>query len=76
VRISEDDQDVTEIRLSQLWRYQSQGPVRERVGSAGPCTEPTDLCWSCRVFGSADTKGRDADDLAVQNSYPGACPGR
>ena len=71
VRTSEDDAAVTEIRLSQLWRYQGQGPVGERVGSAGPCTDPEDLCWSCRVFGSADTEGRGAGDLAVQNSYRG-----
>jgi CRISPR-associated protein (TIGR03986 family) len=71
VRTREDDTTVTEIRLSQLWRYQGDGPVAERVGSAGPCTDPDDLCWSCRVFGSADTEGRGAADLAVQNSYRG-----
>ena len=72
VRISGDDRSVTEIRLSQLWRYQGQIPVGERVGSAGPCTDlKKNLCWSCRVFGSADTAGREADDLAVQNSYRG-----
>jgi len=70
VRISDDD-TVREIRLSQLWRYQGRGTVGERVGSAGPCTDPGKLCWSCRVFGSADTAGRGADDLAVQNSYRG-----
>jgi len=71
VRISEDDQEVTEIRLSQLWRYQGRGSVGERVGSAAPCTDPKKLCWSCQVFGSADTEEREADDLAVQNSYRG-----
>jgi hypothetical protein len=71
VRTSEDGAAVTEIRLSQLWRYQGQGPVGERAGSAGPCTDPENLCWSCRVFGSADTEGRGADDLAVQHSYRG-----
>jgi hypothetical protein len=71
VRTTQDDATVTEIRLSQLWRYQGDGPVSERVGSAGPCTDPGNLCWSCRVFGSADTEGRGADDLAVQHSYRG-----
>jgi hypothetical protein len=71
VRISDDGRDVTEIRVSQLWRYQGAGPVGERVGSAGPCTDPERLCWSCRVFGSADTGTRGAADLAVQNSYRG-----
>jgi CRISPR-associated protein (TIGR03986 family) len=71
VRISDDGRDVTEIRVSQLWRYQGAGPVGGRVGSAGPCTDPERLCWSCRVFGSADTGARGAADLAVQNSYRG-----
>ena len=59
------DPPVAAVALSR------QGPVGERVGSAGPCTDPEKLCWSCRVFGSADTRGRGADDLAVQNSYRG-----
>jgi RAMP superfamily len=71
VRISDDSRDVTEIRVSQLWRYQGAGPVGERAGSAGPCTDPERLCWSCRVFGSANTETRGAADLAVQNSYRG-----
>ncbi len=57
VRIGEDD-TVGEIRLSQLWRYQGQGTVGERVGSAGPCTDPGKLCWSCRVFGSSGWRAR------------------
>ena len=71
VRLGEDGREVTEIRLSQLWRYQGRGSASERGGAAGPCTDPEKLCWSCRVFGSADTEGRGADDLAVQNSYRG-----
>ena len=63
--------EVIEIRLSQLWRYPGDGPVGERVGDAKPCTDPEHLCWSCRLFGSADTEGRDEDDLAVQHSYRG-----
>jgi hypothetical protein len=62
---------VTEIRLSLLWRYLGAGTVGERLGDAKPCTEPDRLCWSCRMFGSADTGGREENDPAVQNSYRG-----
>ena len=63
--------EVTEIRLSLLWRYEGSGTVGERVGDAKGCTDPGNLCWSCRIFGAADTEGRDRDDFAVQNSYRG-----
>lgn len=63
--------EVTEIRLSLLWRYEGSGTVGERAGEAKGCTDPRRLCWSCRIFGSADTEGREDDDLAVQNSYRG-----
>jgi hypothetical protein len=69
VAVSGDE--VTEIRLSLLWRYQGSGTVAERAGAAKGCTDAGHLCWSCRIFGSADTEGRDEDDLAVQNSYRG-----
>lgn len=69
VAVSGDE--VTEIRLSLLWRYEGSGTVGERVGAAKGCTNPRHLCWSCRIFGSADTEGRDKDDLAVQNAYRG-----
>lgn len=62
---------VTEIRLSLLWRYEGHDTVGVRVGEAKGCTDPRNLCWSCRIFGAADTEGRDKDDLAVQNSYRG-----
>lgn len=63
--------EVTEIRLSVLWRYEGDGTIGERVGEAKGCTDARQLCWSCRIFGSADTEGRDENDLAVQNSYRG-----
>jgi CRISPR-associated protein (TIGR03986 family) len=71
VRVDPETDEVIEIRLSELWRYRGDGPVGERVGDAQPCRNAERLCWSCRVFGSADTEGRDAGDLAVQNSYRG-----
>lgn len=71
VRVDAETGMVSEIRLSELWRYQGDGPVGDRAGDAQPCTDAERLCWSCRVFGSADTGGRGAGDLAVQNSYRG-----
>lgn len=63
--------EVTEIRLSLYWRYLGSGPVGERIGAAGPCTDAENLCWSCRMFGSADTEVRGESDFAVQHSYRG-----
>jgi hypothetical protein len=80
VQVSEKaGKEVTEIRLSQFWRYVAGESAGDRAGEAAPCTgERTDpekeelrLCWSCRIFGSADTEGRQDDQLAVQNSYRG-----
>jgi CRISPR-associated protein (TIGR03986 family) len=71
VRVDRDAGIVTEIRLSELWRYRGDGPVGERVGDAQPCTDSKALCWSCRVFGSADTEGREPGGLAEQHSYRG-----
>lgn len=65
------DSKVTEIRLSLYWRYLGDDTVGDRLGQAQPCTDPDDLCWSCRMFGSADTEGRDENDLAEQHSYRG-----
>jgi CRISPR-associated protein (TIGR03986 family) len=71
VWVAVSDDEVTEIRLSVLWRYQGDGPVKERVGEARGCTDPSNLCWSCRIFGAADTEGRGENDLAAQSSYRG-----
>ena len=69
VRVTDDA--VTEIRLSQLWRRRGAYPVADRVGKASPCSDPTKLCWSCRVFGSANVDGRLDDAAATQDSYRG-----
>jgi hypothetical protein len=69
VRVS--GSEVTEIRLSLYWRYQGNRTVGDRLGAAKPCTDPEKLCWSCRMFGSADTDGRQETDLAVQHAYRG-----
>lgn len=71
VRIDASTRRITEIRLSLLWRYKGDGTVGERARGAAPCQDPESLCWSCRVFGSADTSGRGKDDLARQDGYRG-----
>lgn len=65
------DGEVSEIRLSLYWRYLGGKTVGERLGEAQPCTDPENLCWSCRMFGSADTGGREETGFAVQHSYRG-----
>lgn len=64
-------EEITEIRLSRLWRYRGGYTAGERAGAAVPCTNQESLCWSCRIFGSADTSGRGDDDIARQLSYRG-----
>jgi hypothetical protein len=71
VWVQPEGQEVTEIRLSQLWRKPGRHSVGERAGEAVPCMDPDHLCWSCRVFGSADSSGRGDDDSARQRSYRG-----
>jgi hypothetical protein len=65
------DGTVSELRLSLLWRYQGDQAVGERAGEAVPCRKPDELCWSCCVFGSADTTARTVNDLARQDGYRG-----
>jgi CRISPR-associated protein (TIGR03986 family) len=70
-RAGQSGRQVREIRLSQLWRYRGDSPAGERAGEATPCTHYEHLCWSCRLFGSANTEGADRNDIAVQESYRG-----
>lgn len=66
------DGEVSEIKLSVVWRHLGRGTVRERIPPhLRPCDNPKDLCASCRVFGSADIQGREDDAAAVQSSYRG-----
>ena len=76
VRLYESVSEVTEIRLSLLWRYQGSGTVGERSGGAAPCRDPESLCWSCRLFGSADLTDRGENDTARQSAYRGHVPVR
>ncbi|MGW2476578.1 hypothetical protein [Streptomyces sp. NPDC001665] len=63
---------VTRLALSQIWRHTATGePSGRRVPTRLlPCHDPQELCPTCRIFGSADTRGKD-DLAARQHSYRG-----
>lgn len=66
-----DEQDnINQLRLAQIWREPGTFPVSDRVGDHRPCTDPENLCPSCRLFGSADVTG-PADGATEQRSYRG-----
>ncbi|MDT9692649.1 TIGR03986 family CRISPR-associated RAMP protein [Streptomyces sp. P9(2023)] len=66
---------VTALALSQIWRHTATGqPSGQRVPEQLlPCRDPQELCPTCRIFGSADTRGKDDPDdrAAHQYSYRG-----
>jgi CRISPR-associated protein (TIGR03986 family) len=62
--------EITELRLSQVWRKRGAGPVAERVGAFAPCSHHEQLCFSCRLFGSADVTGAQPG-ATEQRSYRG-----
>lgn len=71
--LTHDGDVVTELRAAVLWRH-TGGEVTagERVDpQLIPCADPTQLCPSCRIFGSADVEGRADDEAARQRSYAG-----
>ena len=62
---------VDEFALSTIWRHSGQGPAGDRVPEElRACREVTQLCPTCRVFGSADTGGSDLA-RAEQHAYRG-----
>ena len=67
----DSDGNVDRIKLSQLWRTTGEYSAVKRAGDLAPCTNPEDLCQSCRVFGSADTTGRQDGDASWQRGYRG-----
>ncbi len=61
---------VAEVRASVIWRHPGRGPAGQRFPEGlEPCSDPEDLCPSCRIFGSADTAGPRTDH--DQRSYRG-----
>lgn len=67
------DKRVTAIKLSMAWRHVGgSDPAGSRVPPTMlPCSDPHDLCPSCRVFGSADPDPAKPDEQARQASYRG-----
>lgn len=66
----DDDGEITQVGLAQIWREKGTIPVARRIGDYGPCRDPKDLCPSCRLFGSADVSGK-AVGPTEQRSYRG-----
>jgi CRISPR-associated protein (TIGR03986 family) len=72
VRLDADGGAVVELRMAMIWRGPGQISAGKRVGEHTACWDPEALCPSCRLFGSADTRGEAADKgLALQRSYRG-----
>ncbi|MBA8825289.1 CRISPR-associated protein (TIGR03986 family) [Saccharopolyspora lacisalsi] len=72
VRTDSSGQRVTDLRLAMIWRHPADegDTAGERAEDFPPCCSVNKLCPSCRMFGSADVKGKD-DEVARQNSYRG-----
>lgn len=75
---------VDELSLSALWRHPGwdheqqadRSPQDWSAGSRVPprllgCSDPRDLCPTCRVFGSVDQQVRESQDRARQRAYAG-----
>jgi hypothetical protein len=64
--------EVTQLSMAAIWRVVGWGALGERVGEAlRPCSDPAELCLSCRLFGSADTAEAERGRQAEQHSYAG-----
>ena len=85
-RTRTDGASVTagELSLATLWRHPGWDPKQNpelspagwSAGSRVPpglfgCSDPRDLCPTCRVFGSVDQQSREPDDRARQRAYAG-----
>lgn len=64
---------VKDMALAVVWRHAGGvDKARDRVPEhVLACTDPEELCPSCRIFGSADTKGDGGQRPAEQHSYRG-----
>ncbi|WP_283135338.1 TIGR03986 family type III CRISPR-associated RAMP protein [Rhizohabitans arisaemae] len=62
---------IDDFALSAIWRHAGKHAAKERVPTVLlPCSDPDDLCPTCRIFGSADTEREDRPE-ARQRSYRG-----
>ena len=86
VRTRTDGASVTagELSLAALWRHPgwdpgqdpASSPERWSAGERVPpallgCSDPGELCPTCRVFGSVDQQAREHGDRARQRAYAG-----
>jgi CRISPR-associated protein (TIGR03986 family) len=64
VQVKPGSGEVTRVTPSVLWRSPGAGPVRDRVGEYQPCSNPDDLCPSCRLFGMIEERrtGQTSDE--------------
>ncbi|SFE27355.1 CRISPR-associated protein [Actinopolyspora alba] len=63
--------EIDSLRLGMLGRHAGKYPAGDRVRpELLPCRDHEELCPSCRLFGSADTAGKDSEK-AQQRSYRG-----
>lgn len=71
--VGDDALTVRDIALAVVWRHAGGvDKARQRVPAhALACTDPSQLCPSCRIFGSADTEGSGGRGRAEQNAYRG-----
>ncbi len=63
---------IERVTPSVLWRAPGAGAVRERLAGYGPCTDPTSLCPSCRLFGMVEERDRpETGEPARVSAYRG-----
>lgn len=64
-------ESIDRISLSALWRSKGKFNAGQRARNHLPCQHRKQLCTSCRIFGSAETKPETSENRlgAEQNSY-------
>lgn len=59
-----------ELKMAAIWRKHGEHPVRDRVAAALlPCSDPSDLCPTCSVFGSVRQDRSDDHDQAGYRTH-------
>ncbi|WP_280260082.1 RAMP superfamily CRISPR-associated protein [Nocardia abscessus] len=73
VRLSPDGTRADLVQLAMVWRTDGKIAAGQRIPPEfAACEDPDELCPSCRLFGSADTRGEPGEDGAArQRSYRG-----
>ncbi|MFF0520684.1 TIGR03986 family CRISPR-associated RAMP protein [Actinomadura nitritigenes] len=72
VHVDEATGTIDHLSMAAIWRVPGDGPMGDRFPpDLHACTDPENLCVSCRMFGSADTSAADREAKADQRSYAG-----